>query len=200
MAITRKFLAAMGIESEKADEIIKAHTDTVNNLKDELETAKKETEQSKADAEKLSKLQKKLDEMKEAQGKEDPFEPKYNELKAEFDKYKADISAKETAAKKRDAYKALLKEAGISDKRLEAVLKVSDVDGIELDENGAIKDAEERVKSVKEEWADFIQTQGIQGANTPNPPANTGGSHDQHSRAALLAAKYHENLYGKAKE
>jgi hypothetical protein len=40
MALTRKFLAAMGIEAEKVDEIIAAHTETVNALKEERDTAK----------------------------------------------------------------------------------------------------------------------------------------------------------------
>lgn len=46
MALTRKFLAALGIEDDKADGIIQAHSDTVNGLKDEIE-------KYKADAEKL---------------------------------------------------------------------------------------------------------------------------------------------------
>ena len=35
MALTRKFLKAMGIEDEKAEEIISAHVETVNGLKGE---------------------------------------------------------------------------------------------------------------------------------------------------------------------
>ena len=35
MALTRKMLKAMGIEEEKIDEIIDAHTETVNALKDQ---------------------------------------------------------------------------------------------------------------------------------------------------------------------
>lgn len=53
MALSRKFLAALGIEDAKVDEIIQAHTDTVNGLKDEIE-------KYKADAEKLPGVQKEL--------------------------------------------------------------------------------------------------------------------------------------------
>ena len=35
MSLTRKFLAALGIEQDKIDEIIEAHTETVNALKEE---------------------------------------------------------------------------------------------------------------------------------------------------------------------
>lgn len=39
MALTRKFLKAMGIEDEKIDQIIDAHTETVDGLKEKLRAA-----------------------------------------------------------------------------------------------------------------------------------------------------------------
>jgi hypothetical protein len=53
MALTRKFLKAMGIEEEKIEQIIDAHTETVNALKEERDNFK-------ADAEKLPNVQKQL--------------------------------------------------------------------------------------------------------------------------------------------
>ena len=50
MALTRKFLKALGIEDEKVDEIISAHTETVDALKAERDGYK-------ADAEKLPGVQ-----------------------------------------------------------------------------------------------------------------------------------------------
>lgn len=199
MALSRKFLTAMGIEAEKIDEIISAHAETVEGLKDERDTARKEAEKYKAPAEKLSTVEKELNELKEKvkEGAKDPFEPKYNELKEEFDKFKESIEAKEITAKKKNAYKALLKDAGISEKRIDTILKVTDISSIELTEDGQIKDAEEKTKAVKSEWADFIQTEGTKGAATPTPPENNGGNTDKPSRAAELAKRYHENLYGK---
>ena len=41
---------------------------------------------------------------------------------------------------------------------------------------GKIKDADGLKKSIKEEWSDFIVTQSEQGAQTANPPQNTGGA------------------------
>lgn len=171
MALTRKFLSALGIDADKVDEIINAHTETVDALKNERD-------KYKADAEKLPEVQKELDGMKEEAAKnsgKNPFEVKYNAIKEEFENYKKEQSAKETKAKKADAYRAMLKEAGVSDKRIEAVLRVSDVDGVKLDKDGNIEDKNALIASVKKEWADFITTQGTQGANTPNPPANGGG-------------------------
>ena len=171
MALTRKFLSALGIDADKVDEIINAHTETVDALKNERD-------KYKADAEKLPEVQKELDGMKEEAAKnsgKNPFEVKYNAIKEEFENYKNEQSAKETKAKKADAYRAMLKEAGVSDKRIDAVLRVSDIDGVKLDKDGNLEDKDALIASVKKEWADFITTQGTQGANTPNPPANGGG-------------------------
>ena len=79
-----------------------------------------------------------------------------------------------TAAQKRDAYRSLLEEAGVSDKRIAAVLKVSDIDSIELDADGKVKDSKAVVNSIKTEWADFIQSGGKEGAKTPTPPQGSG--------------------------
>lgn len=96
MALTRKFLAALGIEDTKVDEIIQAHTETVNGLKDEIE-------KYKSDAEKLPGVTKKRDDLKkaadEANGK-NPFKVKYDALKEDFDNYRKDVQAKESRARK----------------------------------------------------------------------------------------------------
>lgn len=195
MALTRKFLSALGIEAEKIDEIINAHTETTDGLKDQLAKVK-------ADAEKLPEVQAELDGLKEAAAKnggKNPFELKYNALKEEFDAYKAEQAAKESKAAKESAYRALLKEAGVSEKRLDAVLKVTDLDGVELDKDGAIKGRDKLLDSVKAEWADFITTTTTQGAATPNPPVNNGGGslktldeiykQDEHGRFVYDAAQ-----------
>lgn len=169
MALSRKFLTALGIEAEKVDEIIGAHTETVNALKEERE-------KYKADAEKLADVEAKLEEMKAASKDNDTYKVKYDALKEEFDNYKSTESKKAEKASKTEAYKALLLKAGVSDKRVASVLKVSDIDKIELDKDGKIKGSDEMEKSIKEEWADFIVSTQERGANTSTPPANNGGT------------------------
>lgn len=169
MSLTRKFLSAFGIEEDKVDEIIKAHTETVDALKEQRDSYK-------ADAEKLPAVQKELDDLKAAaeKGDKDPYKVKYEALKEDFDKFKNEQKEKETHAKKESAYRALLEEAGISEKRIASVLKVSDVDAIEFAEDGKVKDADTLKASIKEEWEDFIVTKETQGAPTATPPAGSG--------------------------
>lgn len=100
------------------------------------------------------------------------WKTKYDALKGDFEAFKADQAKKEVHASKEKAYRELLKEAGISEKRLDSILKVSNVDNIELDDNGAVKDADKLTNSIQTEWADFIVTTTTKGAETATPPAN----------------------------
>ena len=175
MALTRKFLKAMGIEEEKIEEIISAHSETVTGLKDEAE-------KYKADAEKLPSVQVALDKANEIakSSEKDPFKVKYEALKEEFEGYKTDVAKKETTASKTKAYKELLKELNISDKIIDKVAKLADIDAIEI-VDGKIKDAETLSASLKAEWADFIVTGGTKGGNVETPPANNTTDYDKMS-------------------
>ena len=171
MAFTRRFLSALGIEAEKIDEIINAHIEVVDGLKEERDNFKK-------DAEKLPDIQKQLNKANEKLAKngegETVSKEDYDNLKKEYDDYKADITAKNTRTEKENAFRELLKSVGVSEKRFNAIIKVSDIDSLELDKDGKIKDAEKHTENVKSEWADFIETTTTKGANTANPPANNG--------------------------
>ena len=164
MALTRKMLKAMGIEEEKIDQIIEAHTETVDGFKDKLNDYKEK-------AEKYDGVKKELDELKDG---DNDWQKKYEKEHSDFEAYKTDVTAKETKRTKEHAVREFLKSAGVSEKRLDAVLKVTNLDDFELDKDGKIKDADKHTETVKTEWADFIETTSTQGANTANPPANTG--------------------------
>ena len=103
------------------------------------------------------------------------WKTKYDAMKDEFEAYKKDISAKETKATKDSAYKELLKKAGVSEKRLDAILKVTDVASLEMGDDGKFKDESKILENIKSEWADFITTKETHGANTATPPTNKGG-------------------------
>lgn len=190
MALTRKFLSAMGIEADKVDEIIEAHAQTVNGLKDKI--TELESSQSN-DGEKLAGVQKELDDtkkeldaLKKAQAKDAPYEQRYNDLKKEYEDYKNDIDAKATKAKVTDAYKAVLKEAKIADKYVNVILKATDLSKFKLAEDGTLEDAKEAVNKAAEEWAEFVETTSAKGKKTENPPQNTGGGM---SKADILKIK-----------
>lgn len=186
MALTRKFLSALGIEESKIESIIDAHTETVDALK-------KERDGYKAEADKLPEVQKELDKAKAAAKDSGEFE----KLKKEYEDYKAEIAGKETLAKKKDALKKLAKEkAKLSDAGVEKAIKFSDFSKIELDKDGNIKDPDSITDGLKTEWADYVQTSEQRGARTPTPPAGGGGDGGTKSRAAQLYEQHRTALYG----
>lgn len=191
MAFTRKFLKALDIADEKIDQIIDAHTEVTDALK-------ADRDKYKEDATKLPQVQKELDEAKqqvEAAAK-DGYKEKYEKEKKDFDEYKKGVEAEKTKATKTEAYKALLKKAGVSDKRVDAVVKVTAIDEIELDDKGEVKDADKRIEDIKTEWADFIVKTETKGEPTETPPDGGAGGGKGLSRAAQVAAKHNEMVYG----
>lgn len=169
MALTRKLLKGMGLTDEQIDTVIEAHTETVDGLKEDVN-------KYKADAGKLATVQKELDDLKAAG--DGGYKQKYEDEKKAFEDFKSAQTAKETKVAKETAYRELLKAAGVNEKRIPAVLKVTDLNSVELD-GDKIKDAEKFTESIKADWADFIESSNTSGANTNNPPANnTGNSKD----------------------
>lgn len=114
------------------------------------------------------------------------WKTKYEGIKQEMADLKKSYQAKETRAQKTDAYRAMLKEIGVNDKRIDAIIKVTDLDGIELDAEGKLKDAAGLKKTAKEEWSDFIVTTHTQGAQTATPP---GGKVEPKSREEIIKIK-----------
>lgn len=164
MALTRKFLKAMGIEDDKIDQIVEAHSETIDGLKADLSKYKTE-------AEKLSTVQKELDDLK-ALGTDD-YKEKYESLQKDFDSYKSAQVAKETKKAKEAVYEGLLKKAGVSEKRIASIIKISDLEKMKLTD-GKLSEEDEKtmLSTIKEEYSDFIVQQQQSGAKSPNPPKN----------------------------
>ena len=163
MALTRKFLSALGIEADKIDEIITAHTETVDGLKDEIS-------KYKADAERVPDMEKELEDLRKTA--KDGGE--YDKLKKEFEDYKAEVKGKEEHAAKKAALREVAKDAGLTEAGIAKVLKYTDY-GFELDDKGKIKDAKNMMKSIREEWSEHIQKVDEHGATTPTPPTRGSG-------------------------
>lgn len=167
MAFTRKFLSALGIEEDKVEEIITAHTEVTDALKEERDKYKK-------DAEELPKVQAQLnDALKKG---DDAYKEKYEKEHKAFEDYKKEQDAEALQRKKKSAYKEILKEAGIQDKRIDAVLKVSGdvINKIELDDDGKVKGADELTKAAAKEWPEFIAKEETRGTDTQSHEGATG--------------------------
>lgn len=178
MALTRKFLKAMGIEDEKIDQIIEAHSSTVDGLKDQIDALKADAGNAEENKNKLAGLQKQLDKANadlEA-AKKDGWKDKHDVLKKEFEDYKTEVTAKETKAAKEAAARAYYENKGITGKALDIAMRGSgaEIEALEM-VDGKIKDAAALEALVKGDFSGLVSTTTTTGANTATPPANTVG-------------------------
>ena len=149
---------------EKAQKIMDEHISVTNGLKDERDSYK-------ADADKAADLQKQLEEIK---GGED-WQEKFKKEHEAFENFKKQTESEAEAVKVRAAYRKLLADEGISEKRLDSILKVTDFSGVKLDKDGNLANASDLKKSINEEWSDFKTTVSEKGAVVEKPP-QTGKS------------------------
>lgn len=192
MALTRKMLKALGIEEEKIEQIIDAHTETVDALKLERDGYKE-------DAEKLPGVQKELDDLKKDVADND-WKGKFDKEHGDFEKFKKDVQDKQTLEAVKSAYRKLLSKCKVGDKQIDAVMKVTDFSNMKLDKDGNLEDATKLEENINSTWSGFISSTGTRGSAPDTPPAGGEGGSNKGGRAAELAAKYRENLYGKEKE
>lgn len=158
MALTRKFLKALGVSEEAIEEIITAHTETVSDLKDELKTVQ-------AKAEKLDEVTKERDELQKKANDTTAAE-RIAELEKQVDGYKTS----EMNAKKKTALSELLEKAGIDKRGFAKILTATDFSTVELDDAGAIKGSTRLSEKIKTDWADLLVTGEKDPAKPATPP------------------------------
>jgi hypothetical protein len=191
MALTRKFLAALGIESEKIDQIVEANAESLADIQDKLAKANAELKEAKSKADTLPEVQKKYDDLlaqveadnKAREGKD------YDALKKEYDNYKAEVQEKAVKSAKEKALRDLLSDMKVSDKGTSMIMKYMGVSGVELDEDGKLKDATAIRKAVKEDWGDYIPKVEEKGADTKQPPTDGKGGASAKTREEIMAIK-----------
>lgn len=128
----------------------------------------------------------------------------YKTLEKSFNDYKAEIDNKQAKEAKEKAVRAFYESKGITGKNLEIAMRGSraEIDGIELD-GDKIKDNSALDALVKGDFSGLVATTTTKGANTANPPANTGGTkltkaeiyaRDEHGRYKLSTAERQKAL------
>ncbi|MBO4697090.1 MAG: hypothetical protein J5643_07430 [Lachnospiraceae bacterium] len=189
MALTRKMLKGLGIEDEKIDTIIEAHTETVDALKKERDTYKES-------ADKLEAVTKERDELKAGGDYKDRYE---KEHKA-FEEYKSGITAKETRAAKEKAVRAYLESKSITGGNLDIAMRglSAEIDAAELD-GEKIKDTKTLDELIGGTYKGLIVTTDTKGADTPKPPVGNQ-TVTQEQLDAMSDADYYKTAYIAAKK
>ena len=180
MALTKtqlkEILSAAGISAENAEvaigKIMDGHVASVNALREERDELKADVEKYKADAQKLANLQKELDGLK---AKGDPeWQSKYEKEHEDFEAFKTEIENGKVKDEKTRLYRKLLEDCNVEAKRIDAVLKVTDIDKIAV-KDGKLENAESLRANIKKEWSGFIVKTQSKGADVDNPPDHNDG-------------------------
>ena len=149
---------------EIENKLIALHLGVVDPLTDDVA-------RYKADADKLLDVQRELDDLKAAGN--DDYKQKYEDEHTALENLKQSIADEKALAEKSSLYRLLLQESGIDPKRIDAVLRVSDLTKVEV-KDGSIVDSKALAESIKTEWADFVVKPGAKGDKPDTPPADGG--------------------------
>lgn len=145
MALTRKFLEALGVPEAAVSAIIDEHTAVTSRMQTEIDAAKK-------DAEQLPVIQKELDDLKAAD-----YEGKYNAEKKEHEALKTSIAAEKSKSAKESALKAYFEGKNIKDGNLAIAMRGVSLDSIELD-GDKIKDTKDLDALVDGDFKPLVST------------------------------------------
>lgn len=192
MAFTRKMLKALGIEDDKIEQIMDAHTEVTESLKQERDTAK-------AAADELDKVKDELDKakqsLKDADKNGKDLQSKYDTEHAEFEKLKNEITAKATKEKTDKAITEWAKSHGYSEAGAKKIAKYGGYgERIKFDKDGKPTNLDELESDIAAEWGEYkgdIKTDTHQNSNPI-----TSGTAPKKSVAAQYYAEYQNRLYG----
>lgn len=166
MSITRKGLKAMGLNDEQTDSILEGHLETVNSLKEQRDGYK-------ADAERLAVVSAELETLKAKSG--DGYKEKYEAEHSAFEKFKAELVAKETKQQKTDAVKKYFESKGIIGKNLDIAMRGvwAEIEGAEL-EGDKLKSTEALDSLISGDYSGLVGKVETRGVQVETPPASSG--------------------------
>lgn len=163
MALTRKFLKALGIEEDKIEEIITAHGETVSALKDEITKTQQGVDDLAAITKERDTLNQRVDALEKASGDA-------AKVQADFDAYKKQVETEKANTGKKALVKKALEAAGANPAAIDLMLGTVDLEKVEL--NGdALKDAEAVLKPIKEAHGGLFGEVKPNGTPPVNPPS-----------------------------
>lgn len=161
MALERKTLRAI-LEDET--------TDTSGKLKKILDVLHEETDALQ------NQLEEKDAVIAKAEKERDAANSGKQTAEQALTDYKTQQTAKESRAAKESKFREQLKAAGVLEKYFDRIVRLSgeDIDKMELDSKGNVKNADKLAESLKTDWSDYVGSTSTKGAPVDNPPANTG--------------------------
>lgn len=190
MAFTRNFLKTMSLTDEQVQAIMEEHINVTDSLKAQRDKFEQDAKTYKAEADKIPELEKTIQGYKDGDDYKDKFEKEHQA----FEDYKAQIAKDAETAKVKAAYRQLLLDEKINEKRVDAVLKLTDFSEMKLGEDGKLENLDTLKKNIGDEWGEYKVTTRERKQTVPVSHDN-GGSGGE-SRARELYQKHIEQRYG----
>lgn len=182
MAFTRNFLKTMGLTDEQVSAIIEEHTTVTDALKAQRDKFEQDAKALKAEADKVPGL---LKQINEAQSGED-YKGKYEKEHQAFEAYKADIKKQAELEKVKAAYRQLLLDERINEKRVDSVLKLTDFSEMKIGDDGKLENVDALKKTIGDEWGEFKVTQRERKQTVATPPTDGTGSGTSRAKELYL--------------
>ena len=180
MSITRKALVAMGIENEKAEQLLDMHLETVNGLKEVITSLKTENER-------IPTLSDELKQLKALKEQSDDYKVKYESEKSEFE------NIEKTDEAKKKAYRDLLEKNNIRKDKIDLIMRTVKISDLNLQEDNTLENSEELNKSILKDWSDFVEHTAVKGTNAANPPVSSVRSFTREDIRGMSAEEINKN-------
>lgn len=159
MGFTRSFLKALNLTDEQVTAVIDEHVSVTDALK-------KQRDEYKDQAEKLPEALKEIEALKAGEDYKAKFE---DEHKA-FEAYKADVAKSEAKRAVEAEYRKLLAEERIGAKRIDAVIRLTDLGQMKLDKDGKLENTDKLREDIRREWGEYITETHERGVDVETPP------------------------------
>ena len=186
MSITRKALVAMGIENEKAEQLLDMHLETVNGLKEVITSLKTENER-------IPTLSDELKQLKALKEQSDDYKVKYESEKSEFENFKKKLEIEKTDEAKKKANRDLLEKNNIRKDKIDLIMRTVKLSDLNLQEDNTLENSEELNKSILKDWSDFVEHTAVKGTNAANPPISTVRSFTREDIRGMSAEEINKN-------
>lgn len=186
MSITRKALVAMGIENEKAEQLLDMHLETVNGLKEVITSLKTENER-------IPTLSDELKQLKALKEQSDDYKAKYESEKSEFENFKKKLEIEKTDEAKKKAYRDLLEKNNIRKDKIDLIMRTVKLSDLNLQEDNTLENSEELNKSILKDWSDFVEHTAVKGTNAANPPVSSVRSFTREDIRGMSAEEINKN-------
>lgn len=122
----------------------------------------------------IADITEKLKNAETQNGENAKYKEQYENTKSEYEKYKGEIAAKEMKTAKEKAVREYYKSKGINDDNMSIAMRGSrsEIDAMELDEKGKIKDTKVFDELIKGDYAKLISHTEVKGVQTQVLPPN----------------------------